>query len=83
MLDIVEGETFGWRARVLWDWLFRADHHFKIQKNGNGAVKFIQSERYTGALAPLITLFLKPLSRRSFEAMDRKLKQECECPTAG
>ncbi len=78
MLEVIEGEIFSWRARVFSDWVFRADHHFRIQKNGKGAVKFIQSERYTGALAPLITLFLKPLSRRSFEAMDRCLKQECE-----
>jgi hypothetical protein len=58
--------------------LFDGEHSFRIAPLGEGRVRFLQSERFTGLLVPLLMLVVRNSTRRGFEAMNRALKPRAE-----
>jgi hypothetical protein len=57
--------------------IFDGEHSFQIEQIGEGRVRFVQAERFTGALVPLVGRTLEP-TRRGFEAMSEALKRRAE-----
>ncbi|HLR00514.1 MAG TPA: SRPBCC domain-containing protein [Sphingobacterium sp.] len=57
--------------------LFDGEHVFKLINNEDGTTTFIQNERFTGILTPLLKKQIK-ISKKGFEAMNIKLKEWVE-----
>lgn len=62
--------------------LFDGKHSFRIAPLSEGRVRFLQSERFTGLLVPLLMLLVRNSTRRGFEAMNQALKLRAEQPKA-
>jgi len=58
--------------------LFDGEHQFRIEPLGTNRVRFVQEERFTGLLAPLVLRFIERGTRQGFEAMNQALKARAE-----
>ena len=60
--------------------LFDGEHEFTIARLSGGhlLVRFVQRERFTGVLVPLLFKLLERDTRRGFEEMNRALKTRAE-----
>ena len=58
--------------------LFDGEHRFRIEPLGTDRVRFIQEERFSGLLAPLVLRFVERSTRQGFEAMNQALKARAE-----
>ena len=65
--------TLRWRGHVLAPWLASGDHSFTIEPIGNGRVRFVQHERFSGLLPRLARRLLATESQRGFDAMNAAL----------
>lgn len=70
-----------WLGRLGLPGLFDGEHSFRIEALGPDRVRFVQSERFAGLLAPLILPFVERGTRKGFEAMNQALKARAEQPT--
>ena len=71
-----------WLGRLLLPGLFDGEHAFIVEPLGPLRVRFVQSERFTGALVPVLMCLVLPSTRRGFEAMNQALKARAERPSA-
>jgi len=78
IIDLRDRSQFGWRACLLSERIFQGEHLFALISPAPHSVRFVQTETYSGVLAPVIGPFLKPLSRQAFKRMDDCLKSACE-----
>ncbi|MGH2613811.1 MAG: SRPBCC family protein [Thermomicrobiales bacterium] len=62
--------------------IFDGEHRFRIEPIGPDRVRFIQEERFSGLLAPLILRFIEHSTLEGFAAMNRALKARAEHPPA-
>jgi hypothetical protein len=62
--------------------LFDGEHRFRIEPLGTDRVRFIQEERFTGLLVPLVMRFIERGTRQGFEAMNQALKARAEQPSS-
>jgi hypothetical protein len=69
---------FRWLGHVLIPGLFDGEHAFEVEPLPDGRVRFVQSERFTGVLLPLLRRTLEQNTRRGFEAMNDALKERVE-----
>jgi hypothetical protein len=60
--------------------LFDGEHRFRIEPLAEDRVRFVQEERFTGLLAPLILRFIERGTRQGFEDMNLALKARAERP---
>jgi hypothetical protein len=67
-----------WRVNVLFGLLLEREHSCLIIPNGVMGVKFIQRERITGALVPIVYPFIARKTRQAFERMNAALKKIAE-----
>jgi len=67
-----------WRGKLLFGGLFDGEHSFIIIPNGVMGVKFIQRERFTGLLVPMLLPFIARKTRQGFERMNLALKKIAE-----
>jgi hypothetical protein len=44
-----------WLGTVASRWIFAGEHYFLLNPTSDGEISFIQGERFSGILAPLIT----------------------------
>jgi hypothetical protein len=58
--------------------IFDGEHRFRIEPIGPERVRFIQEERFSGLLAPLILRFIERSTMEGFAAMNRALKARAE-----
>jgi len=58
--------------------LFDGEHRFRIEAVGADRVRFVQEERFTGLLAPLVLRFVERSTQQGFEAMNQALKARAE-----
>lgn len=72
------GRELCWKGQFLHPSLFSGEHAFTIELTGNGRVRFVQREVYTGLLVPLVMLIIEASNRRIFEEMNRALKARVE-----
>jgi hypothetical protein len=77
VLEAEPGRELRWLGHLLVPRLFDGEHSFRIEQIGEGRVRFVQSERFTGALVRLLGRTLEP-TRRGFEAMNEALKRRAE-----
>ena len=66
-----------WLGHLFVPRVFDGEHSFQIEQIGEGRVRFVQAERFTGALVRLFGRTLEP-TRRGFEAMNEALKRRAE-----
>ena len=62
--------------------LFDGEHRFRIEPLAADRVRFVQEERFTGLLAPLVLRFIERSTRQGFEAMNLALKARAEQPSS-
>ena len=69
---------FGWSGRALLPGIFDAEHFFVIEPIDEKSVKFVQLERFSGILVPLILHRIGKGLRQSFLLMNQALKERAE-----
>ncbi|MCB0478562.1 MAG: SRPBCC domain-containing protein [Crocinitomicaceae bacterium] len=69
---------FRWIGKLLLKGLFDGEHRFQILPSSNGAVKFVQSEKFYGLLVPLFKKKLKSDVVLGFQKMNQELKNRVE-----
>ena len=62
--------------------LFDGEHRFRIEPVGADRVRFVQAERFSGLLVPLVLRFVERGTRQGFEAMNQALKVRAERPSS-
>ena len=62
--------------------LFDGEHRFRIEPVGADRVRFVQEERFSGLLVPLVLRFVERGTRQGFEAMNQALKARAEQPSS-
>jgi hypothetical protein len=67
-----------WIGRFLVPGLFDGEHSLKLISNENGTTTFIQSEKFSGILVPLLKNSLLTNTKKGFENMNIKLKELSE-----
>lgn len=67
-----------WRGSVLVRGLFDGEHRFEIHELDPARVRFVQAERFSGLLVPLLATGVSQATLRSFVAMNVALKQRAE-----
>jgi hypothetical protein len=66
-----------WLGRLLFPGVFDGEHSFHIEPTGEGGSRFVQRERFSGALVPLFGTALRK-TEEGFIAMNEALKQRAE-----
>ena len=81
VLKAEPGVELRWIGRVLMPGLFDGEHSFTIEQLGNGRVRFVQREKFTGVLVPLMGLMgVYKSTAAGFAAMNQALKERAERP---
>ena len=79
VLRAVPDEELRWLGRVVLPGIFDGEHFFTIEPLDQGRrTRFIQGERFTGLLVPLLRRNLERGTREGFEAMNQALKARVE-----
>jgi hypothetical protein len=71
-----------WLGQLVVPGVFDGEHRFRLEPLGPDRVRFVQEERFTGLLAPLILRFIERGTRQGFEAMNSALKLRAEQPAS-
>jgi hypothetical protein len=76
---VVELEReFRWIGSLGIPGIFDGEHRFSIEPVGPERTRFVQEERFSGVLAPVILRFIGESTREGFAAMNRALKTRAE-----
>jgi hypothetical protein len=76
------GRELRWLGRLLLPRLFDGEHSFRLEPLEGGRTRFVQSERFSGLLVPLLRSSLAK-TERGFEVMNAALKERVEArPTS-
>lgn len=78
--ELVPGRSFSWLGHVLMPGVLDGRHQFEIVSAGPDASRFVQSESFTGMLAPLFGSTYAA-AERSFKAMNELVKRRAEAAT--
>jgi len=70
-----------WLGHLFIPGLFDGEHIFTIEPLEANRVRFVQRERFTGILVPLLAHMLETDTRRGFEEMNQALKVQAEQST--
>lgn len=76
--DYIEKQRFGWLGHLFVKGLFDGHHMFDIEEVGNGMVKFIHHEEFSGVFAGTMLKLIGSKTKAGFEAMNNALKLEAE-----
>ena len=58
--------------------LFKGEHIFQLQDQGNGSTLLVHKERFRGLLVPLLKNMLEGDTKKGFELMNEKVKERAE-----
>ena len=78
VIKTIPASELHWRGKMLFGGLFDGEHSFIIVPDGVRGVHFIQRERFTGLLVPLILPFIAKKTQTAFERMNVALKHVAE-----
>jgi hypothetical protein len=78
ILEVVKEKEFRWLGHLMIPGLFDGEHIFELIDNKNGTTTFIQREKFSGILIPLLKKMLDDNTRRGFESMNQQLKTKSE-----
>ena len=82
VLAATPSQELRWLGHLGVPGLFDGDHRFRIEASGTDRVRFVQEERFTGLLAPLVMRFIERGTRQGFETMNQALKARAERPSS-
>jgi hypothetical protein len=82
VLAATPSQELRWLGKLGVPGLFDGEHRFRIEPLATGRVRFVQEERFTGLLSPLIMRFIAGATRQGFEAMNQALKARAEQSSA-
>lgn len=74
---VVENEYLEWLGHLGIKGLFDGRHHYKLEAVAKGT-RFIQSEEFSGVLAPLLMGLIGAKTQAGFAAMNQALKDRAE-----
>lgn len=80
VLRTAPNEELRWLGRLGLPGLFDGEHAFLLEPLARDRVRFVQRERFTGVLVPLLARSLDRDTRRGFEEMNAALKLRAEGP---
>lgn len=78
VLRFEKSREFHWLGHTGLPGLFDGEHIMELSGNPDGSTQFVQREKFTGILVPLLSASLDGGTKSGFEAMNQKLKQLCE-----
>jgi hypothetical protein len=78
LLEARPARSLRWLGHLGMRGIFDGEHTLRIEPAGTGQVRFMQSERFTGVLAPVISRFIASGTQHGFEAMNAALKVRAE-----
>ena len=82
VLTAEPGGELRWIGHFLLPGIFDGEHHFILESIREGGVRFIQGERFTGVLVPLMALIgLFGKTEQGFVEMNLALKRRAELAT--
>ncbi len=76
--EITEGKRFEWLGNLFISGIFDGRHYFEIEELGDGQVKFIQGEYFSGFLSGILWRSIGESTREGFVAMNTALKELVE-----
>ena len=82
VLAAAPSQELRWLGHLGVPGLFDGEHEFRIEPVGKDRVRFVQEERFSGLLAPLVLRFVERGTRQGFEAMNQALKARAEQPSS-
>ena len=77
MLKAEPPHELRWLGRLLLPGVFDGEHIFSIEPSSEGGSRFVQRERFSGVLVPLVGGMLRK-TEQGFMAMNEALKQRAE-----
>ncbi|MEZ4563445.1 MAG: SRPBCC domain-containing protein [Thermomicrobiales bacterium] len=83
VLEVGPQRSLRWLGSVWWPGLFDGEHRFVIEPLGKNQSRFLQSERFSGPLVPLVMPFIGRSTQQGFEAMNQALKERAEAMAHG
>ena len=78
VLEIETNRLFCWKGKLGIKGIFDGEHRFELKATNQGHTVFIQSEKFNGILVPFFQKMIHGPTKRSFEAMNTKLKELAE-----
>jgi hypothetical protein len=78
VLEVAPGRGLRWLGHLGIPGLFDGEHRFLIEPVAPNRVRFVQEERFSGLLVPLILRFAGAGTREGFESMNAALKGRVE-----
>jgi hypothetical protein len=79
LLAVEPAQELRWRGSLLGTSVFAGEHCFRLERTPTGETLFIQSEKFSGMLAPLIMSGSNlKATREGFIAMNEALKRRAE-----
>jgi hypothetical protein len=79
VLNLTEGREVRWLGKLGFGGLFNGEHSFRLEPISAATTRFVQSEKFTGLLVPLLGRVLRQ-AESGFEAMNSALKNRVENP---
>ena len=73
VVAVTPNRELRWQGHVLSRWLASGDHTFAIEPMGDGRVRFVQREKFSGILPWLARRLLAREAQRGFDAMNTAL----------
>jgi hypothetical protein len=62
-----------WVGKMGFEWLFRGEHYFLLEKVNNQQTKLIHGEKFTGIIVPLFKKLRGNITQKGFELMNQNL----------
>lgn len=78
VLAAAPGRELRWLGHLGVPGLFDGEHGFRLEPLAPDRVRFVQDERFSGLLAPLVLPFFARGTQQGFEEMNRALKIRAE-----
>lgn len=72
------GKSFAWLGSVLVKGIFDGHHSFELEDVGNGQVKFIHSEKFSGILSGFLLKKIGADTKKNFVKFNEALKNRVE-----
>ncbi|HKU49861.1 MAG TPA: SRPBCC domain-containing protein [Nitrososphaera sp.] len=80
ILRVEDEKELRWLGRTEGD-TFNGEHSFILEPTGQGNVRFVHSEKFTGSKVAMLEGWLDTSVRKHFEDMNRALKDRAEAIT--
>ena len=77
ILTLESNKEFRWKGKLGINGIFDGEHYFILEYLDKDITKFIQGEKFSGLLIPLVGKMLDK-TKKGFQLMNESIKNECE-----